>query len=400
MSDADLRSLFLLRDGLVFLNHGSFGACPRPVHDVYQQLQRELEANPVAFLAEDRGLAGRMAAARARLATYVGSRPDGLAFVPNATFGVNVVARSLDLAPGDEVLVTDHAYGAVDRTWTFACETAGARVVRAAIDLPVESLREVIDAIWSRVTDRTRLVCIDHITSPTALVMPVAGLVARARRAGIPVLVDGAHGPGQLDLDLESLGADFYVGNCHKWLLAPKGAGFLWARPDAADLLRPQVISWGWRAADPGPSRFIDEQERQGTRDPSAMLSVPAAIDFMAAHDWPGQRRRCRALVCRARARAAELTGLAPVCPDDDQWLAQMVTMPLPRCHPVRLKQALLERHAIEIPVIRWGDRTFVRLSVQAYNTEADVDTLMMALATLLDDPDVFGAAAEAAWRT
>ena len=400
MSDVDLRSLFLLRDGLVFLNHGSFGACPRPVLDVYQRWQRELEANPVAFLAEDRGLAGRLAAARARLAAYVGSRPDGLVFVANATFGVNVVARSLDLSPGDEVLLTDHAYGAVDRTWTFACEQAGARVVHAAVDLPARSPGEVVDAVWSRVTDRTRLLCIDHITSPTALVMPVADLIARARRAGVPVLVDGAHGPGQLDLDLEELGADFYVGNAHKWLLAPRGAAFLWARQDAVERLRPLVVSWGWRADDPGPSRFVDEQERQGTRDPSAMLSVPAALDFMAAHRWPEHRRRCRDLVREARTRAAELTGLEPVCPDDGRWLAQMVTMPMPPCHPARLKQALLERHAIEIPVIRWRDRTFVRLSVQAYNTDADVEALLAALATLRDDRDVVGAGAEAAWRS
>ena len=229
-ADTNLRDQFLLRDDLIFLNHGSFGACPRPVHRHYQALQCELERNPVAFLAEDREFPERLREARQELARFLGARRDDLVFVPNTTIGINIIARSLRLDPGDEVVITDHAYGAVDRTWAFVCER---------------------------------------------------------RRAGIVVVIDGAHAPGHLDLDLENLGADYYVGNCHKWLLSPKGAAFLWARREMQPLLAPLIVSWGWHSDRPGPSRFVDEHEWTGTRDPAAYLAVPAAIQFRDDHDWP-----------------------------------------------------------------------------------------------------------------
>lgn len=389
MSDDSLRDLFLLDDDLVFLNHGSFGACPRAVHRRYQELQRELEGNPVAFLDSRRDLPGRLQAARRVLAAHLAARADDLVFVPNATYGLNVVARSVALAPGDEVVITDHAYGAVERLWRFVCERRGARLVTAAVDLPVESPHDVVHTIWRQVTERTRVICIDHLTSPTALILPITALCERARRAGILSVIDGAHGPGQLPLDLTQLGADIYVGNCHKWLLAPKGAGFLWARPEVQPLLQPLVVSWGWQAAQPGPSRFLDEQEWTGTRDPAAWLAVPEAIAFQARHDWPQVQRRCRALVREARHALGQLTGLLPICPDDGLWYGQMHTFALPVCDPERLQRALRERDRIEIPVFNWRGRPHLRISIQAYNTRRDVETLLQALAELLEQPRV-----------
>jgi isopenicillin-N epimerase len=378
------RAQFLLREDIHYLNHGSFGACPAPVFAVYQRLQRELEAEPVDFLDLRRSFPGRMAAARSALAGYLGAASDEIVFVPNATTGINVVARSLKLEAGDEVLSCDHEYGAMDRTWRFLCRRSGARYRRRELPWPVEDPAAVVDAVWAGVTDRTRVMFLSHITSPTALVLPVADLVARARERGILTVIDGAHVPGQLDLDLNALGADFYTGNCHKWLLAPKGAAFLYARRERQELLEPLVVSWGWESEDPGPSRFVDEHEWTGTRDPSAALAVPAALDFLREHDWPRMRKACRKLLLGARAQVGDLTGLEPPAPPDP-WLAQMATLPLPVCDPAALCLALRERHRVEVPVFTFKDRPWLRISIQAYNTPADVAALTAALAAELE---------------
>ena len=381
---ADLRDLFLLRPDVVFLNHGSFGACPRPVFEDYRAWQLELERQPVDFLG--RRSAGLMREARQVLANFVGADADDLVYVPNATTGLNLVARSLRLEPGDEVLATDHEYGALDRTWRFICAKRGARYIRQSVPTPITSVQQVVDAIWSGVTDRTRVLSVSHITSSTALIVPVAELVHRARQVGIITLVDGAHAPGQVPLDLRNLGADFYVGNCHKWMMAPKGSAFVYAQPDRQSLLEPLVVSWGWQSETPGPSRFIDEQEYQGTRDIAAYLAVPAAIQFMEAHNWPAVRRDCHELVRYARRAITGLTGLAPITPDATTWSAQMAAFPLPDCDRETLQRRLYDEFAVEIPIIAWNGTNLVRISVQGYNSRADVDALVEALAKLLPD--------------
>ena len=210
---------FLLRPAVAFLNHGSFGACPAPVFEAYQRWQRELEAQPAEFLGRRlQGSAGLLAQARARLARYVGTRPDDLVFVPNATHGMNIVARSFPLEPGDDVLATDHEYGAVERTWRFNCEQRGARYRAQPITLPVSGAEALVEQLWQGVTERTRAIVVSHIASPSALIFPVAEICRRAAAAGILTVVDGAHAPGHIDLALDALGADFYTGNCHKWL--------------------------------------------------------------------------------------------------------------------------------------------------------------------------------------
>ncbi len=381
---ADLRGLFLLRPDVVYLNHGSFGACPRPVFAAYQGWQRELESEPVDLLSTRRRFPGLMATVRGELAGFLGARADDLVMMPNATTALNVVARSLPLREGDEVLTGDHEYGALDRTWRFVCGRRGARYVRRPVPVPVRSAAQVVEAIWDGVTPRTRVLFVSHVTSPTAITLPVAELVGRARERGILTVIDGAHGPGQLPLDLDALGADFYAGNCHKWLLAPKGAAFLHARPAAQDLLEPLVVSWGWQPETPGPSRFVDEQQWQGTRDPAAWLAVPAAIAFQREHGWDGVRAACHELLRRARRGIEALTGRGALVPDDPAWYAQMCSLPLPECDGERLQDRLRRERGIEVPVQRWNGLPLLRVSIQAYNTEADVEALLAALAELL----------------
>ncbi|HLJ60852.1 MAG TPA: aminotransferase class V-fold PLP-dependent enzyme [bacterium] len=370
-----LRELFLLRPDVVFLNHGSYGACPRSVFEVYQRWQLELERQPVDFLFyRFRDL---MQGARARLAEFVGApAADDLVYVPNATTGLNVVARSVVLRPGDEVLGTDHEYGALDKTWTFVCGQQGAAYVRAELPLPLESPEQVVDAVWSRVTERTRVLFLSHITSPTALTLPVGPLVRRAREAGILTVVDGAHAPGQIPVDLHKLGVDFYAGNCHKWMCAPKGSAFLYARREMQPLLMPLVVSWGW------PSGFVDQQQWQGTRDVAAFLSVPAAIDFLQEHNWPAVQRACHALARRARTALAAVSGLPLLSADSPVWYAQMasVPIPIPAADAPELRRRLWTEHQIEVPVTAWKDRAVLRVSIQGYNTEADVDALVSAV--------------------
>ena len=324
--------------------------------------------------------------ARSALGDYLGADADDLVYVTNATVGLNIVARSLELHPGDEVLTTDHEYGALDRTWRFICAKRGAKYIRQPVPVPLTSSADVIEAVWAGVTARTRALFISHITSPTAITFPIAPLIARARQAGIITIVDGAHAPGQIDLNLRELGADFYSGNLHKWLMSPKGSAFLYARKDMQQLVEPLVVSWGWEAEQPGPSRFVDEQEWTGTRDIAAFLSVPAAIQFQCEHDWPHVRQRCHALVREARAQVQQLTGLPPLTPDDPAWFTQMSALPLPPCDLNLLKQRLHDEFKIEIPVIHWNQRHFLRISIQGYNTATDVMQLTAALRALLPE--------------
>jgi isopenicillin-N epimerase len=380
--DGRLRPLFLLRDGVIFLNHGSFGACPRPVFDAYQRWQLELERQPVDLLG--RRFASEMAEARRTLAAYVGAEADDLVYVTNATTGLNAVAKSLPLKPGDEVLASDQEYGALDRTWRFVCEARGARYVRAPVDIPVQSQADVVDAIWDGVTARTRVLFLSHITSPTGIIFPVAELTAKARESGILSVIDGAHAPGQIPVRLDELGADFYAGNCHKWMMAPKGAGFLHARRDVQALVEPLVVSWGWRSDRPGPSRFIDYHEWQGTRDISAFLSVPIAVRFMEEHDWADVSEASHELLSTVRSRIADELGLPPATVDSRDLYAQMTGFLLSDLDPGALQTRLRDEFSIEIPVIEFDGRSTLRVSVQGYNTKSDLDALVDALGVIL----------------
>lgn len=382
-----LRDAFLLDPAVTFLNHGSFGACPRPVFEVYQRWQRELERQPVEFLS--RRIRDLLTEARQPLAGLVGCDPADLVYIPNATTAINAVARSLartvPLGPGDEVLTTDHEYGATVRAWEFVCRHSGARLVQQPLPTPVARPEDAVAALWAGVNERTRVIFVSHITSPTALVLPVAEICRRARPAGIVTVIDGAHALGQVELDLPSLDADFYTANAHKWLLAPKGCAFLYARRDRQPLLDPLVVGWGWESDRPGVSPFQDAFEWPGTFDPSAYLSTPAAIRFQQEHDWPGVRAACRALLDHLGRRVVDLTGLPPLCEDHNGWMAQMLSLPLPAGWggPSELMARLREDFGIEVPVLAWGGQHLIRISIQAYNGPADGERLLGALARL-----------------
>jgi isopenicillin-N epimerase len=374
--DTRLREEFLLDPDVTYLNHGAFGACPRDVFEHYQELQRELEREPVLFLA--RRLEGMLAEARAALAAYVGADPDDLVFVPNATAGVNVAARGVPLGRGDEVLSTDLEYGALDLAWKHVCGAVGARYVRKPIPLPVGDDAGIVETIWSAVGERTRVLFLSQHTSATAFTLPVSELCRRARERGIVTVVDGAHVPGHLPLNLRELHADFYAGNCHKWLGAPKGAGFLYVRSELQRDVHPLVISWGYEGDEPP---FLARHEKQGTRDPSAYLSVPTAIEWQRRRDWDAVRVRCHEL---ARRAASEL-GLEPLVPGTRHDLyGQMVSLQLPDDAPADLQERLFDEHRIEIPVMDRESPRLIRASFQGYNDETDLERLKAALERLL----------------
>jgi isopenicillin-N epimerase len=389
-----LRETFGLDPEVVFLNHGSFGACPRAVLAHQQALRERLEAEPVRFMIRE--LPPLLESARASVAAFVGADPQDLVFVPNATTGVNTVLRSVELAPGDELLVTDHAYGACRNALDAVAEARGARVVCARVPFPLTSPAQVRDAVLAAVGPRTRLALIDHVTSPTALVLPVAELVAALSERGVDTLVDGAHAPGVVPLDLSSLGAAYYVANGHKWLCAPKGAGFLHVRRDRQRGLRPLVISHGAGAPAGERSRMQQEFGWTGTDDPTAVLCLPVAIDLLGsllAGGWPALRARNHELALAARDRLCDALGCAPPAPD--AMLGAMASLPLPDgdgLSPVppfgidSLQESLWREHRIEVPVMSWprAPRRVLRVSAQLYNEPEQYERLGRALGGLL----------------
>lgn len=397
---------------VVFLNHGSFGACPRPVLAACQDFQFELEREPVRFLStRARDL---LLESRAALAAFVGAGTDDIVYFANPTTAMNAVVRSLAdyysaenghapqgqsplrLKPGDEVLTTDHEYGAMDRTWRYVCYRTGARYVRRAIPLPVTSQADFIEHFWAGVTPATKVIFLSHITSPTALIFPLAEICRRAREAGILTVIDGAHAIGQIPLDMQALGADIYTGACHKWLSSPKGCAFLYVRPEVQPWVEPLVVSFGWENDHPGPSRFVDWHQWQGTRDLSPFLAVPAAIAFQKEHDWDAVRRRCHVMAIETRRRIHALSGLAPICPEPrlpaageavpatDAWFCQMFAARLPPANADLLRQRMWDEYHIEVPLGPWQGDLRLRVSFQAYNDQADADTLVEALTRLL----------------
>lgn len=379
-----LKELFMLDPEVVFLNHGSFGACPIPVFEVYQHWQRKLEAQPVRFIATE--LSERLADIRSVLAEYIHAQAEDVVLIPNATFGVNVIARSLALASGDVVLATDHEYGACNNAWEFVCRKNGADYKQQPIPLPAASPGEITDTIWSGVTKETKIIFMSHITSPTALRLPVEEICTRARESGILTLIDGAHAPGQIPINMEIIGADFYIGNCHKWLMAPKGSAFLYARPDKQPLVNPLIVSWGSgenKIFSTG-SEFLDHLQWWGTKDPSAYLTVPTAIKFQSDHKWINVGEGCHELAEQAMDRICQLVKRDSLYMDNKSF-NQMAISPLPRISNLtQLKLDLLNDYSVEIPFVEWNNQQFIRVSIQGYNSQSDVDQLIKALAELL----------------
>ncbi|HZP74638.1 MAG TPA: aminotransferase class V-fold PLP-dependent enzyme [Pseudolabrys sp.] len=372
------KSDWLLEPGGTFLNHGSYGATPRSVLAEQDRWRARMERRPTYFMSVELPQALRDAAGR--LAAFVGSKADDLVFVENATAGCNAVLNSMPFAAGDEILVTDHGYAAVRNALEHAAKKSGAKVVEAKVPFPIDSAKQIIDAVGARLGARTRLVILDHITSPTAIVFPVRELTALCRAAGARVLIDGAHAPGMLALDVPSIGADWYVGNCHKWLMAPKGAGFLWTDPQHQRQMHPPVISHGYNKG------YTDEFDWIGTRDPSAWLSVPAAIEVHGQLGGAALRERNVALAQRAAALISERWRSERGTPDALTGSMAAIRLPVSGDatigRAVELRKWLFEEHRIEIAMTAFAGALWARISAQAYNELADYERLAAVFAS------------------
>lgn len=375
-----------LNPEIAFLNHGSFGAAPLTVLQHQRKLQDELERDPIAFLNVDRELGGMLERVREAIASFVGADASDIAWVRNATDGVNAVVRSFPFRNGDEVVITNHGYNACNNAARFAAERVSAEVQVAEIPFPLTAAEEVTAAIDSKLTDRTRLLVVDHVTSPTGIVFPIAEIVAAAHQKGVRVLVDGAHAPGMIPLDLNNLGADYYTANHHKWLCAPKASGFLFVRQEWQEEVRPTSISHGANRPRAGQSRFLTEFDWPGTFDPTPLLSTPAAIAFLeqlrpggiAAHLAAN-----RELALQARNLLACALQVSP--PSPDNMIGSLATIPLPIQNTnevAELKARLFDQHRIEAPVFTWPDNGpgWCRISAQAYNTIGQYEQLAEAL--------------------
>lgn len=384
-------AIWPLDPAVVFLNHGSFGSCPRPVLEFQQQIRARLERQPVQFFVRD--LEGLLDAARAALAEFIGADADDLVFVTNATAGVNAVLRSLRFERGDELLVTDHEYNACRNALEFAAAQWGARVTVAAVPFPVASADDIVAAVMERVTPRTRLALFDHVTSQTGLVMPIQRLAEGLAARGVETLVDGAHAPGMMPLNLRKLGVTYYTGNCHKWLCAPKGAGFLVVRRDRQSLIRPLAISHGANSTRSDRSRFQIEFGWTGTCDPTAWLSVPESLRFVGSllpGGWPEVMQRNRALALAGRRVLCDALGIVPPCPEE--LIGSLASVPIADAaddgapasplYADPLQDELRLRHHIEVPIIPWPapPKRLLRISAQLYNSLPQYQLLAEAL--------------------
>ncbi len=378
---------WLLEPAITYLTHGTFGATPRVVLEKQSEFRAQMEREPVRFFVRE--LEPLLDEARRTLASFLGADSEGLAFVPNATAGVNAVLRSLDLDKLDELLVTNQEYNACRNALDYVAGIAGAKIVTVDIPFPIESADVVIDRVLEKVTDRTRLFLIDHVTSQTALIMPVERIVKELASRGIDTLIDGAHAPGSVPLDLRAIGAAYYTGNLHKWVCAPKGAAFLYVRENRRRGIRPIAISHGANSQRTDRSRFLIEFDWTGTYDPTAWLCVPSALAFMEQHGgWPEVMRRNHALVLLGRDLLCDALHIPPPAPDE--MLGAMAAVPLPDGMPYPaaiipadpLQDELLFEHSIEVPVIPWPEppKRLLRISAQLYNELADYEKLAAAL--------------------
>lgn len=383
MQKNNLKQHFLLNKDITYLNFGAYGACPKPIFEKYQSFQAELEEEPTYFM-QVKG-PGYLNTARIALADFLHCHSDDIVYVTNPSYGVNIIAKSFELKPGDEVLTTNLEYGACERTWKYYCKKNGARYVAQKIRFPLQSHEDFLNQFLSGVNGNTKLIFISHITSSTGLRLPVDEICAFARERGILTFVDGAHAPGQVDVDLSALGADFYTGACHKWMLTPKGSSFLYVNRRLQNLFDPLLISWGYQSDHPSHSQFLDYHQLQGTRDYSAFLTIPAAIGFMRENNWTEVRKECGTLTKKNAERFCDLLNATPLCPVTDDFIAQLYSINLKIKSPEKLHDVLYEKYKIQVPVMLHDDTFYLRYSIQAFNTDEDLDKLYRALKEIID---------------
>ena len=374
-----LKKYFQLDPKYSYLNHGSFGACPHPIFNEREKFQKEIEFQPVSFV-ESRAIE-LLDWSRGALSSYLHCDKDDVVYFPNPTTAMNMVIRSLDLNPGDEVLSSNHEYGAVERTWKFVSKKKGFSYKSIDIPLPFDK-EDFINRIKEGITSKTKIIFLSHITSPTAIIFPIAEICALAKERNIMTIIDGAHAPAQIDLNLETLGADIYTGACHKWMLCPKGVAFLYASKEFQDKLEPLVVSWGWESDIPSHSKFLDYHQYQGTNDVSAYLSVPSAIEFLNEHKWNEVRDYCHKKIIETREILLDTSGTEPICADQD--LGQMTSVVINTEDSEKLYK-YLKQNNIEVPVFNWNGKNLLRVSFQCYNTIEDIHILNKFLSKFLN---------------
>jgi len=378
MQTEDIKKLFYLNKEIIYLNHGSFGACPKPIFRDYQNWQIQLEKNPVEFFTKT----GKEALneSRKKLADYINCNEQDLVYMPNPTTAINTVINSLNLKAGDEILSTNQEYGALVNTWNYYCKKHQIKYLPATISLPILDKQKFLDQFWSALSSKTKVVFLSHITSATSLILPVKEIIDRARELGITSIIDGAHAPGQIDLNIKDLDPDVYTGANHKWLLAPKGSSFLYVKKSFKNKIDPLIVSWGYSDEVNNENQFQEYLQYNGTRDFSAYLTTPACFKFIEDYSWEKHKLKSRKLLLHFYPIIAKELNSKVLCPVNEKFVAQICSIPITCQQPEELKNLLFNKYKIELPIIVNDNKVYLRISVQAYNNTLEIETLINTL--------------------
>jgi len=375
----------MLNPDITYLNHGSFGACPKPIFDELIHWQKQLEFEPTKHLAYD--IFSLLEKSRKSLSDFIGCHMDDVILSPNPSTALNTVIKSLDLNSDDEILTTNHEYGALDKTWNFICKKTGAKYIQQKIELPLISKTYFIEEFKKGITDKTKVIFLSHITSSTALIFPVKEICKIAKEKNILCIIDGAHAPGHINLNIKDINPDVYVGACHKWMCSPKGVSFLYVKKELQNKIDPLIISWGYESEAtsllPGQDnqtyqQFVNYHEWQGTRDMSAYLTVPTTIKFLENHKWKKVALKCHKINLWAREEINQLLNKKPLC--SEKFLGQMSSIYLDFKNPIETQIDFYKKYKIQIPFISWNDKSLIRISINAYNSKEDIFKLLDAL--------------------
>ena len=371
-----LKKLFMLDPDIIHLNHGSYGATPKPIFDSLVNWQKKLEENPTKHLGYD--IYTHLERSRDYLAKYINCHKDDVAFFPNPSTALNTAIKSIDIKKGDEILSTNHEYGALDRTWKFICKNTGAKYIRQPISLPLSSKEDFLDSFIKGITQKTKIIFFSHITSSTGLIFPAEEICKIAKEKNIICIVDGAHVPGHINLDIKKLDPDIYTGACHKWMCSPKGTAFLYVKKELQKIIMPLVISWGYDSDTPSHSQFLDYIQWQGTNDLSSYLTIPDTIKFLKKYEWTTIAEECKKLNIWARDEINSLLKIKAI--STSEFLGQMSSISIKSNDIIQDQINFYLKYKIQIPFIKWHDREFFRISIQAYNSKEDIVKLLEAL--------------------
>jgi isopenicillin-N epimerase len=382
-----MKSQFLLDPNITYLNHGAFGACPKPIFEDYQQWQQKLEFEPTQFITKKAAI--YLNESKEALANFIGCDAHDFFFVQNPTYAINLIMRSLSLKAGDEILATNHEYGAMDRTWHFYEKKTGVKYIRQNISLPIVSKEQILTEFWQGYTPQTKVVFLNHYSSATALIFPVKEICDKARELGLIVIVDGAHVPGHIDLDIATLNPDFYTGTVHKWLCTPKGSSFLYVKKEYQKMLEPLVVSWGYEPEFSPQNQFLEYHQIQGTRDIAAYLTLPKAIAFRTQNNWDKKTSICKKIILEQYEDFCNLLGTKPICPVSPEFLGQMCSIPVKTKNAIELKTLLYEKYKIEIPIMTLNGGVYMRISFQVYNNLSDLEQLKAAIIDIQKTTDL-----------